>query len=296
MDPRRLELLVLLSRLGSMREVADELGLSTSTVSQQLAALARQVGTPLVAPVGRRVRLTPAGQRLAGHAVGILAAIDAAANDLDPAGDPVGTVRVCGFATGLRRSVIPKVARLAASYPGVEIVMSEAEVAEAEAALRHDRVDLALVYDYDLTPLALPEGCIARQLWTSTWGLAVPADGPLPDADLAAPAVLASYADEPWIVNSRHTADEDVARVLAAMAGFEPRIRHRVDALDLVAEMVAQGFGVALLPTDLACSRGVRLLPLRSPEVVFRAYAVHRSGADSWAPLRVALELIAGGS
>ena len=43
-DVRRLELLLELSRLGSMREVADELGLTTSTVSQQLATLATEVG------------------------------------------------------------------------------------------------------------------------------------------------------------------------------------------------------------------------------------------------------------
>ena len=37
-------------------------GLTTSTVSQQIAALAREAGTALVEPVGRRVRLTPAGR------------------------------------------------------------------------------------------------------------------------------------------------------------------------------------------------------------------------------------------
>ncbi len=84
MDPRRLRLLLELSRLGSMREVADELGLTTSTVSQQIAALAREAGTPLLEPDGRRVRLTPAGLRLADHAVTILAAIEAARVDLDP--------------------------------------------------------------------------------------------------------------------------------------------------------------------------------------------------------------------
>ena len=71
MDVRRLRLLLELSRLGSMREVADELGLTTSTVSQQIASLAREAGTALVEPDGRRVRLTPAGHRLAEHPVGI---------------------------------------------------------------------------------------------------------------------------------------------------------------------------------------------------------------------------------
>jgi hypothetical protein len=47
-------------------------------VSQQIAALAKEVGEQLIEPDGRRVRLTPAGRRLADHAVTILAAVDAA--------------------------------------------------------------------------------------------------------------------------------------------------------------------------------------------------------------------------
>ena len=105
MDVHRLEMLLELSRLGSMREVAEEMHTSTSNVSQQIAALAREVGTPLTEPHGRRVRLTPAGRRLADHAVTILAAVEAARLDLDPHADPAGTVRVAGFATAVRRSL-----------------------------------------------------------------------------------------------------------------------------------------------------------------------------------------------
>jgi len=65
MDTRRLQLLLALSRLGSMRAVADTHHLTTSTVSQQIAALAKETGAQLIEPEGRRVRLTPAGQRLA---------------------------------------------------------------------------------------------------------------------------------------------------------------------------------------------------------------------------------------
>ena len=54
-----MRLLLELSRLGSMRAVADQLGVTTSTVSQQIAALAAEAGTALVEPVGRR----PAGVR-----------------------------------------------------------------------------------------------------------------------------------------------------------------------------------------------------------------------------------------
>src|SRR3954454_4509941 len=112
-NPRRLELLLQLSRLGSMREVSEALHVTTSTVSQQIAALARDVGTPLLEPDGRRVRLTPAGRRLADHAVNVLAAIEAARADLDPDSEPAGDVRVAAFATAIRTTVMPVVRTLA---------------------------------------------------------------------------------------------------------------------------------------------------------------------------------------
>jgi len=58
-DPRRLRILLELARLGSMRAVADEMHITTSTVSQQLAVLATEAGATLIEPDGRRVR--PAG-------------------------------------------------------------------------------------------------------------------------------------------------------------------------------------------------------------------------------------------
>src|SRR3954449_2055964 len=131
MDLRRLRLLLELSRLGSMHEVAAELRTTTSSVSQGIAALAREVGSPLLEPDGRRVRLTPAGRRLADHAVTILAAVEAARLDLDPSAEPAGVVKVGGFATAIRTSLLPVVAELAESHPRVSVVVNEFEPLEA---------------------------------------------------------------------------------------------------------------------------------------------------------------------
>ena len=282
MHPRRLRILLELSRLGSMREVADELGMTTSSVSQQLAALAADVGSPLVEPVGRRVRLTPAGRRLAEHAVTILAAVDAARRDLDPREEPHGVVRVAGFATGIRRSLMPLLGELTAEHPGMDVRMSEYEPLEAMDLLGRDETDLALVYDYNLTPITLRTDMRATELWSLPWGLGVPSP--------AKRAPFAAYADRDWIVNSRHTADEGALRTLASMAGFTPRIVHRIDSLELVEDLIVTGHGIGLLPRGRATRRGVRVLPLTDPRVVLRAYAVIRSGREQWAPLRVLLE------
>src|SRR4051794_20505021 len=173
METRRLQLLVELSRLGSMRAVADEMDVTTSTVSQQIAVLAAEVGTSLVEPVGRRVRLTPAGRRLAEHAVSILAAVEAARLDLDPAAEPVGVLRVAGFATAIRRSLLPAMADLARTHPGIEVRVREHEPPEALDLLARDDVDVALAYDYNLAPASWRNDQDVTALWEAEWGLGV---------------------------------------------------------------------------------------------------------------------------
>ncbi len=287
-DVRRLRILLELSRLGSMHEVAAELGTTTSSVSQSVAALARDVGTALVEPDGRRVRLTPAGRRLAEHAVAVLAAVDAARRDLDPAAEPRGVVRVAGFATAIRRSLLPAVDELARTHPDVEVRIHEHEPREAFDLLARDDVDLALTYDYNLAPAAWPRELDAVHLWDATWGLGVPVG--------AAGSAIGDFADHDWIVNSRHTADEEVLRTLASMAGFTPRVAHRIDALELVDDLVVAGRGVALLPRDRPARPGVVVLPLDDPPVVLRAHAVTRRGRERWPPLRVVLDRLSSGS
>jgi DNA-binding transcriptional LysR family regulator len=291
METRRLRLLLELARLGSMRAVSDELGVTTSTVSQQIAALAREVGTALVEPVGRQVRLTPAGRRLAGHAVTILADVEAARLDLDPAAEPTGTVRIAGFATAVRRSLLPVSARLAVEHPGVRLRLHEHEPDECAELLAGDRIDLALVYDYDLAPEPLPPTVEATPLWSTRWSLAVPAGAVEPGGPT--PAVFARVRERDWIVNSRGTADERVVRTVAAMAGFEPRVVHRIDSLDLLVELVAAGYGVGLVPGSQPVPAGVGLVELADPEVLLRTYAVVLRGRSGWPPLARVLAALA---
>ncbi len=293
-DPRRLELLLELSRLGSMHAVADAMHVTTSTVSQQIAALAREAGTPLTEPQGRRVRLTPAGRRLADHAVTILAALEAARADLDPAAAPAGTLRVAAFATAVRRVLLPVAGLLAARHPAVRLRIHEHEPPEALALLAADEVDLALSYDYNLAVAGLDAALAARPLGTTRWDLGVPARprrgaaGP----KVSAAQVFAGFRDSDWIVNSRNTADEDAVRAVAALAGFQPRIAHRADSLELVQDMIVAGLGVGLLPAGQPLIRGVALRPLRDPEVRLRAFAVTRRGRAAWPPLALVLDLL----
>jgi DNA-binding transcriptional LysR family regulator len=289
-DPRRLELLLELSRLGSMREVGEAMNVTTSTVSQQIATLAREAGTPLIEPDGRRIRLTPAGRRLAGHAVTILAAIEAARRDLDPAEAPTGTVRVAAFASAVRQILLPMTRTLADGQPDVRLHILEHEPAEALQLLAADQVDLALTYDYNLAPVQFDRGVCSQPLGSTSWGLGTPS-GPGRRGSTAL-EVFGRYREQDWIVNSRNTADEEVIRVVASLAGFAPRITHRADSLDLVQDMIVAGLGVGLLPAAWPTARGVTLWRLRQPEVILRPFAVTRRGHAGWPPLALVLRLV----
>ena len=194
-------------------------------------------------------------------------------------------MRVGGFATGIRVSLLPVLAHLGRSHPGIEVIISEFEPVEAFRLLADDNLDLALTYDYNLAPAGLDSVLESVALWSASWGLGVPEP---------APAVFeaADYADVPWIVNSRNSADEVAVRTLASLAGFTPYIAHQIDSLELVEDLILHGYGVGLLPLHRHARRGVTVLPLPDPGAVMTAYAVTRRGRTGWPPLRLILDAL----
>ncbi len=305
-DSRRLKLLLELSRHGSMRAVADLTGTATSAVSQQLAVLAREANAELIEPVGRNVRLTPAGKRLAAHAVIILGAIEAARVDLDPAAAPVGVVRVAAFATAIRDAMLPITRSLRERYPLVRLQLHEHEPDEIYPMLAADQLDLGIVYDYNLAPHNSFPGFGMTPLWQTPWGLGVPesrraasSEPPRPvfseparPTGAGSAAVFSEFAASGWIMNSRGTADDDVVRLLAAQAGFTAEVAHSADSLELVQLLSAGGMGVGLLPQNTVTIPGVTVLPLIDPPVLQRAFAITNLGRELWPPLALVLRLL----
>ena len=117
-DARRLRVLREVAQQGTLAAAADALHLTPSAVSQQLAALEREIGQPVIERNGRGVRLTGAAEVLVGHANVVLAQLEAAEADVAAyAEGVVGTVRIAGFATALGELVAPAVVGAAGEPP-----------------------------------------------------------------------------------------------------------------------------------------------------------------------------------
>jgi DNA-binding transcriptional LysR family regulator len=285
MDLDKLRALVELSRLGTMTEVAQATGFGTSAVSQQLAALERQVGVTLLEAAGRRVRLTPAGRRLAAHGRDILAAVTAAELDLAARDEPHGLVRVAGYTTALRRHLLPTLDGLARLYPRVRLELHESEPDEVDALLDADLIDLGLVYDYTLVPRQWRHS--PTLLSTRPMVLAVPPGLVVADR-IRTPEDLDPLRDLDWIGNSRDTGDDELAERLCALAGWTPRLRHRADSLELVVDLVLAGQGVCVLATDAPETQRVRTVPFDLARTERRMWSLVRAGTQAW-PATVAV-------
>jgi DNA-binding transcriptional LysR family regulator len=289
MDLRKLKVLVELSRLGTMSAVAQATGYGTSAVSQQLAALEGEAGVPLLEAAGRRVRLTPAGRRLVGHAERILAAVAAAELDLAAGAEPSGLVRVAAYTTALRQHLLPVADELARLHPLVELELQEREPTEVDELLDADQIDLGFVYDYTLVPRGGRH--IRTLLGRSPMMMAVPPGLTVPP-QISCPADLETFREEFWIGNSRDSGDDELAERICALGGWTPRIRHRADSLELVIDLVLAGQGVCLLSADAPGFDRPRLVPLTLARTDRRLWSVIRAGAQAWPATTVVINAV----
>lgn len=276
----QLRSLVDLTRRGTVTAVAQALGYTPGGVSQQLSALERAAGVPLLRRVGRRVELTDAGVALARHAERILAIEAEAVTALEQATDRVsGMLHVGLFATTAADILPVALTGIGERHPDLAVRSQEVDVDEVYDAVAAGSVDLALGLDYPDVPIPRDPDLRLVPLLRERFALAVPEDV-LPGRNSIS---LAATADLGWILPPEATHYGQAVRTACRRAGVEPDVRHQVTDTAASLALVEAGVGVAPatgLMTRLRPSR-IRLLRLterfeRHIVVIVRAAAQNR--------------------
>src|SRR5580692_6631620 len=163
LDVRRLRLLRELSRLGTIAAVAEAFSYTPSAVSQQISALEREAGVPLIRRSGRRVALTPAGADLAARTEPVLALLEEAAAALAATrAELTGELRIGAFPSAVRTLLPAALVALGAEHPRLELRVTELDPVAVPDALRTGALDIALVHEYDYVP-ADPDPALASE-------------------------------------------------------------------------------------------------------------------------------------
>src|SRR4051812_33168171 len=241
-DVRRLRVLRAVAEHGSFAAAAAELQYTPSAISQQVAALEREVGAVLVERGARGARLTQAGAVLDRHAAIVLGQLAAARAELDDlARLRGGVVRLAAFESSWTALVPAAVSRYRERFPEVELHLAEEDPVEAVAAGRAGGCDVARVFE--------PNGVDVLDGLARTVGAQDPLWAVLPVGHRLAgegPIALSSLAAEPWVAPTAFCAG--VVRGACAAAGFEPDVVFSSADYGAVQGFVAAGAGVALVP------------------------------------------------
>jgi DNA-binding transcriptional LysR family regulator len=284
-DLRKLHVLRALHDTGTVTAAAAALRMTPSAVSQQLAALSKQIGAPVVEAQGRGVRLTGVAHVLLRHAEIVFAQLERAGAELDGyARGEAGTVRIGSIATAISRLVVPAAGLLRRSAPGITLSVREAEAAEVYEELAAGEVDLALSLAVD-APTARDPRFVLFPLLTDPLDIALPLAHPL----AAAPGLrLAQLAEEPWIFGSSGPW-RDITLAACADAGFVPEQAHAAADWPAIFALVAGGMGIALVPR-MAAMGGLRqevaVRPLDADRPRRRIVGAVRGGAEESPLLR----------
>jgi DNA-binding transcriptional LysR family regulator len=291
-DMRRLRVLHAVSAYGSVTAAAAALGYSAPAVSQQLAALEREVGMRLTERAGRGLELTPAAMILVGHTDVLLARLEAAESDLAALRDQVtGRVTLTAFPSAAASFVSAAWAALAGSAPQVRLDLTEMEPEESLPAVLRGEADVAVAHEYDLLPRPLDPLFERRELLSDPVMLAVPAAHPLAGGG-AVP--LSALAGLPFLAPRDTTSCAEMIQRACARAGFVPRVVARATDFGVLLSLVAAGAGVTLVPALAArlLPSQVRLLWPAEP-VTRQIFTVSRRGGDRKPAVRVVLDALA---
>jgi DNA-binding transcriptional LysR family regulator len=292
-DLRRLRALRELADRGTIAAAADALHLTPSAVSQQLAALEREVGQPLLEPDGRGVRLTPAARVLLAHGDALFAQLELLRADLDAhaVGD-AGEVRVGGFATSLAGLVLPAATLLADRAPGVRVCIEEAESPHCFLALGQHEFDVVLSMEAEGVPPVDDARFFRRPLLADILDVALPEAHPLADEQ---EVELAALAGETWIAPPAGWTCEGVVLTGCRAAGFSPRIAHRTGDWRASLALAGAGFGVTLVPrlADVDPPDGVVVRPLAGVPPIRHVFAACRRGSERAPAMSALLDALA---
>jgi len=255
---------------GSIARTAEALGYTPSAVSQQLAVLEREAGTPLLDRTARSAGLTAAGRRLAVHAERILAMVEEAESDLSAqAAQPSGRVVVTAFPSAAV-AFAPALARSLRAHPKLSLLLREADPAEGLQLVRSGEVEAAIVDDWTGRLSALvtspsPPGHAGMDgdgdgagadhgqgvlsyyhLVRDPLVLVVARDHPAANPDL--PVDLRALRNEPWLAAPSSEPSRQATDRLLAAVGLTPPVPSEFEGLGTVANLVARGLGIAIMP------------------------------------------------
>jgi DNA-binding transcriptional LysR family regulator len=253
LDPRRLLTFRAVARAGSFSAAARELSLTQPAVSQQVAALERELGARLLHRGPGGLSLTDAGSLALEHADALGERLALADTQLAELGNEEGKLRVGAFPSALATVVPAAIARLGAR----RVSVVEGTIAELPGRVADGSLHVAVCFQDAAAPPREHPGLRRHEVHVEPFKVIVGLEHRLAARKTIR---LPELAHETWTAPSSSGIVVEACRA----AGFEPDLRFLTSDVLASRALVAAGLAVALSPSLVAGGlEGVRALALR---------------------------------
>ncbi len=266
MNLRQLETFVRVAELGSISKAALALGTVQPALSRQVRQLEVELRVALLERTGRGVVLTPAGQRLFEHSVGILQLVARAREAVQASRDePAGRI-VVGMPPSVGRQLtLPLVEAFRHQCPKASLAIVEGLSAHIVEWIATGRVDVGLVHNPEPNDALETEPLLDEPLC-----LVSAARGRGPAS--AKPVPLKDLPKYPLVIPERSHAVRRLMEAQAALAGVRLDIAWEISSVPAMLDLVAGGYGHAVLTPGAVAAEvtagRLAVRPIVSPPLV----------------------------
>jgi len=247
MEMHQLRYVVAVARTGNFSRAAEQCHVAQPSLSQQIQKLEDELGERLFDRMKREARLTAHGEAFLRRAVRILEEVDAAKREAADAQELLRGTMTLGVLPTIAPYLLPEVmAKFAAEFPGVEIVVQEDTTARL--------LKLAHGYEVDFALASLPiqdDRLEVRELFAEELVLALPPGHPLTRKRAVS---IGDLETERFIVMKDGHCLGDQVLGFCNRRDLKPNISFRSAQLETVQALVCSGLGVSLIPAMAAHS------------------------------------------
>ena len=257
---RHLRYFIAVAESAHFTRAAEKLHVTQPTLSHQIRQLEGQLNLPLFDRVGRRVKLTAAGEVLLPHARRVWRELEEAQSALrELHGLKRGTLKV-GLMQTVNACVIPEiVARFSTAHPGIRLTCGEMSVDDIETGLETGKLDLGISF---LPPTR--RTLDGERLFTEELVAVVPAGHPLTHRRRI---TMREVANLPLVLLAPKYCTRQLIDRAFAEANTQPEVRVEMNSIESILATVKQSGLPSIVPLLALCRKDdeLRAVPLTNP-------------------------------
>ena len=245
MDLRQLEIIRAIADSGSFTAAGEKLHVSQSAISRQILLLEEELGEPVFHRIGRRIRITPAGESLLQLSNRVFQDLSETVSAISDKQESLrGAIRLVGGMTVCLYVFPALLAEVRRAHPNLDLKVTVGSAERSIAMLRSGAGDLGLI----TLPVEASDLVSVPVLREELLLITYPAH-PLARKRQVTPGDLTR---QPFILFETGSITRRIVEQFFMRERIEPEIVMETENVEIIKAMVRHGLGISIIPWQAA--------------------------------------------